>query len=109
MSDMRDRLIELLDDIVCDYRTSVIADHLLANGVILPPCKVGDKLFRIIKLTNSVHKPFVPTLPDTVEPYGIFYKGLMGECRRIPFEDFGKTVFLTREEAEKALREKENG
>lgn len=131
MADMRDRLIELLlKDLECDkngngncemceykyadkkcekYLIRILADHLLANGVILPPCKVGDELFRIIKLTSGAYKPFVPTLPDKVEPYGIFYKGLMGEYRCIPFEEFGKTVFLTREEAEKALREKEKG
>lgn len=85
-----------------------VAKDLLNDGVILPLCKVGDELFRIIKLTNSACKPFVLTLPDKVEPYGIFYKGLMGEYRCIPFEEFGKTVFLTREEAEEALREKEN-
>lgn len=42
---MRDRLIELLDG-NCGYveeqRAEVLADHLLANGVIVPPCKVGD-------------------------------------------------------------------
>lgn len=115
MNDMRDMLIELLDEAIFKSDdnfgmpiTSQVADHLLANGVILPPCKVGDELFRIIKITNSACKPFVPTLPDKVEPYGIFYKGLMGEYRCIPFEEFGKTVFLTREEAKKALREQEN-
>ena len=24
-----------------------IADHLLANGVIVPPCKVGDKIYKV--------------------------------------------------------------
>ena len=44
---MRDRLIELISGIVScaeDERTfsEIIADHLLANGVIVPPCKVGQ-------------------------------------------------------------------
>lgn len=41
-NEMRDRLIELLDAAPTDYagnrNVGVIADHLLANGVILPPC-----------------------------------------------------------------------
>ena len=48
---MRDRLIELLDNIFHsdfngDYENGIrdIADRLLANGVIVPPCKVGDML-----------------------------------------------------------------
>lgn len=48
----RDRLIELLlkSEILCNtcgestntYCAEALADYLLANGVIVPPCKVGD-------------------------------------------------------------------
>ena len=46
---MRDRLIELLDNYVYDdWRSNQdIADYLLENGVIGPPCKVGDTVFVI--------------------------------------------------------------
>ena len=53
--EMRDRLIELIRQSCCvdvwNYHTDdfkepnpieTLADHLLANGVIVPPCKVGD-------------------------------------------------------------------
>ena len=61
----RERLIELIGSKVCedyspncdewqphscekcyanDCRIGELADYLLANGVIVPPCKVGDKL-----------------------------------------------------------------
>ena len=56
---MRERLIELI--LACDMENEVlvcfkerpknrqaaeiIADHLLANGVIVPPCKVGDEIW----------------------------------------------------------------
>ncbi len=62
MADMRDRLIELLEEAdnlyferlrdaesaseILKIIKSVYeryADHLLANGVIVPPCKVGDE------------------------------------------------------------------
>ena len=52
MSSDKNRLIELLEDTLheweCDVQTetlSQIADHLLANGVIVPPCKVGDTVY----------------------------------------------------------------
>ena len=53
---MRDRLIELLRDTfnytkgVCidfDEAVKINADHLLANGVVVPPCKVGDTVYLI--------------------------------------------------------------
>ena len=56
---MRDRLIELLlnsdplherdmDDDLVDGEIEAIADHLLANGVIVPPCKIGDEVYCIM-------------------------------------------------------------
>ena len=39
-NDMRDRLVELIDK---DYLFAEdIADNLIANGVIVPPCKMGE-------------------------------------------------------------------
>ena len=52
MQNDRDRLVELLDD--CRYMEGYgmdlvekQADHLIANGVIVPPCKVGETLYLI--------------------------------------------------------------
>lgn len=51
---MRDRLIKLMHEgdlasgTVCDdYDLEFIADYLLNNGVIVPPCNVGDKVYLI--------------------------------------------------------------
>lgn len=105
---MRDRLIELIDEAINDEETSYsnIADYLLENGVIVPPCKVGDIVYVIedwgykqeikekevgvivIKGTNDFSK----------ELWEDVYGGVI--CT---FADFGKTVFLTKEEAEKYL------
>ena len=149
---MRDRLIDLLwcigreYDEYCDDSHEVglspmesfeemAADHLLSNGVIVLPCKVGTTVY-------------------VIEPkwYGVwgedehecrrcehFYEGGMGDppdcslgkncCYKICEEEadlrhladwitpngftgkieWGKTVFLTREEAEKALAERSEG
>lgn len=52
---MRNRLVELLKNahdeqkyLTSDKSIQAIADHLIANGVIVPPCKVGDKVYEIV-------------------------------------------------------------
>lgn len=58
---MRDRLIELIKgaknkakDGNCDIeRNMLFADHLLRNGVIVPPCKVGDTVYKIRKFCEK--------------------------------------------------------
>ena len=60
---MKDRLIELIGKVQCrnsecakscsdcssvalfDEDVEILADHLLKNGVIVPPCKVGDMVY----------------------------------------------------------------
>lgn len=47
---MRDRLIELIQNSVngcARYWAEVIAGHLLENGVIVPPCNVGEEIWVI--------------------------------------------------------------
>ena len=125
MADMRDRLIELIENAYyCDIER--LADHLLANGVILPPCKVGDTVYRLDDYLwdseSSLCEHYrVGGFGDPSECCKTSDGRKSAECIKIveikmtyknilqylAFEDFGKTVFLTREEAEKALREKE--
>jgi hypothetical protein len=87
------------------------ADALLANGVIVPPCKVGDKVYKITR--NKVKECEVVFIGisikekysyfNSVENYadGTFYKSYS-----MDFDVIGKTVFLTREEAEAELRKR---
>ena len=75
---MRDRLIELIYDakfgengIASTDRLEkgtieIIAEHLLENGVIVPPCKVGDVVYavkengKIVKgIVESIHQNLV--------------------------------------------------
>ena len=47
---MRDKLIKLLEEtgmIEGTSRCNIVADELLANGVIVPPCKVSDTVYWI--------------------------------------------------------------
>ena len=108
---MRDRLIELIQDAVngcARHWAEIIADYLIANGVILPPCKVGDKLYEITS-RKTISEYQVTAIH--IELFGIFvdWKITQGFVDRyisdMPAGEIGKTVFLTREEAENALKE----
>ena len=109
----RDRLIELLRKSGASFENALpeeIADHLLANGVIVPPCKVGDKVYIIRR--NKVKEcevVFVGISADKkcshfniVENYA---DGTFKQSYSMVFEVIGNTVFLTKEETEKKLKE----
>lgn len=112
MSDMRDRLAALVEEaegmLNNDFPTpDMIADHLLANGVILPPCKVGDVLWDISEFVEGREHPEMYVLHAdeiSIDDGGYF---VIDGCS-LRYEDFGKTIFLTREEAEKAIKERNN-
>ena len=113
----RDRLIELLEDFDRTYdcfrvRCEQIADHLLANGVIVPPCKIDDTLYYpwLYDGTSGIAILEVSCIKIYVQGRClVFYTDVesdmpMPNCFTI--EDFGKTVFLTKEEAETELKKK---
>ena len=120
--EMRDRLIELInqakDKTPCSYNTDIdcegivcsacengsIADHLLANGVIVPPCKVGDTVFYIdtCETAEDFGKKFVSF--SQVKRISVDYEYVVLADHTIVL--WGG-VFLTKEEAEKALKERE--
>lgn len=116
----REKLIELLIDSSCcpketdcedcEYRENaacreeMIADYLLANGVVVLPCKVGDKVYRLIDMSHTTHNSFL--IIETVCSVNPTYTNIMGWLSEIPMEQFGETIFFTKEEAEKALEKK---
>ena len=102
----RDRLIELLGDYLYSEQ---IADYLLANGVIVPPCKVGDNLYYIAtcKTAEDFGKKYVSW--EKVKQISINSHGkwvYLMENSLIAFDEIGKIIFLTKEEAEQALAER---
>ena len=114
---MKDRLVYLLTNLPkrkivmygqrvgrVAHNSNSIAEHLLANGVLVPPCKVGDTVYVIIKPIFRGDPPqFIKE--ETVEGLcyfkGKWYAVQDGE----DFEIDDMLCFLTREEAEKALKE----
>ena len=110
----RDRMIELLADSGCsaDLETyEELADYLLANGVIVPPCKVGDKTFLLLEKTRGGYDIIESQCVRFVDNGYIKCYSMAYDCVEIDNTlefyicDFGKTVFLTKEEAESKLKE----
>ena len=121
---MRDRLIELLNkkyDHFCDQcgvnkdsrYTHNLAGYLLKNGVIVPPCKVGDTVYMIynIPLVRGVVELTVENIVIGINPSkcNLYCKHESGSKDMFYKESFGKVLFFTKEEAENALKERERG
>ena len=111
---MKDRLIELLlQKMFGDQfkntalqQAENLADHLLANGVIVPPVSLGQTVWCIYNYEKP--KEFqvaILTMAEKHYSFTIETKG--GVCKHYCDEDaVGKWVFFTKEEAEKALAER---
>jgi hypothetical protein len=97
-------------------KAECVADFLLGNGVNLPPVHVGSTVYYIVGATHkSPENCRVSTPREVVE---ISYKRQRGSERRTMsgfitedgvrygFNGIGKTVFLTREEAEAELKKR---
>lgn len=99
----RERLIELLDIIIQPGEKTLgdIADYLLENSVIVLPCKVGDTIYRCGDLIKNVYEWEI----EHIELYFDEIVFVDDSDNEFTAEDIGKTVFLTKEEAEKALEE----
>ena len=135
----REKLIGLINKGLFEWGASTagypaieyLADHLVANGVIVPPCKVGDKVYVadnggireatanemyfhggddwciLLSFDCDYECENCPFSSWSQEYSGEYSCGGEYGCWDIEFKDFGKTVFLTKEEAEKALKEKQ--
>lgn len=126
-NEMRDRFVELMNDFYYSIESLTreqirqIADHLIENGVIVPPCEVGDTVYYINRfyhielrkdtiykakvvriVTNSLGTSLVIQIRNEsgcTELSNI-------DCVETPnIEDFSRTVFLTKEQAEQKLKE----
>lgn len=108
----REKLIKLLDDVIYNSLpkhnkgekvVEDIADYLLSNGVIVLPCKANDDVY--IPMCEQIF-PFYITSINT-DDFGTIIRAKHGLNLGYMFrpKDIGKTVFLTREEAEAKLKE----
>ena len=129
----RERLIDTLGEFPVWHSTlkerwmpeavEKLAEHLLANGVIVPPCKVGDIYYTIDRYCNT--DPW-ETEKELVRAWDCEQYCGRSDCSfselRINEHRFGSVVFilenqkyfgqyyfLTKEEAERALKERSEG
>lgn len=117
----RERLIDLIieskkTDPETGSFTDYLADYLIEHGIIVPPCKVGDTVYII----NRANKPqemifdLIDLRCTCVNDTDCMCGSLCNDiehnaCQhrfKNDFSDIGKTVFLTREEAAQALKER---
>ena len=108
----REKLIELLKkadenaskNLIMDYDDAITdnADYLLANGVIVPPCDIGQTVYTRYGYSFKIQR--IEVLEDKKI---LFRCGNDGTDDYMAFYDFeiGTEVFLTKEEAEEKLRE----
>ena len=112
----RDRLIELFKKIeytpfpemtmksnlgnqFTDYALNCIVDELLANGVIVPPCKVGDDIWILRGDVKNGWETLKPTHAEKVT--GGFNLAMLNCITG----ELPPHYFLTKEEAEEKLKE----
>lgn len=126
---MRDRLAEIYHNIEIEYldyltnfaeralnddiedkiqkRQDFFVDKLLANGVVVPPCKVGDIIWvKDYERNCEIQKAEIIAILKN--RYGMYiryeFPAFRGRVYARNVEYIGKDVFLTKEEAERALK-----
>ena len=123
----RERLVELLNEATFGVNTQTLADHLkketiekvadylIANNVVVLPCKVGDTVYVTIgrllphiaecKVIAVTHHIF--SLEDYRKAFSFSVVAKNSKTPNTFIDtDIGKRVFFSREEAEKALAER---
>ena len=116
---MKDRLTMLLNKFYGEYfdmceeaddESAAISEYLIDNGVIVPPCKLHDEVWFIAKKQGDKefsvfygHADCID-LRDGWKHVIISWTDYQDSYKHVTvFEDFGKTVFLSEEKANKAL------
>ena len=115
-----EKLKELLDKTFAEQyekRGLLTAHHtaqdLLSNGVIVPPCKVGDKAYHLTSVDTleeldlaEIFEGKVCSISKDEKTLWIFVRYDNGLNFWYTERDIGRNLFLTKEEALKALKER---
>lgn len=106
-------MMSVLNSIGSYDRLRELAEADKEGRVVVLPCKVGDTVYSMLDEIDAIHECEVVYINVAANPQRnmialepLSYRGRMYGAI---FGAFGKTVFRTREEAEKALEEKLNG
>lgn len=105
---------------ISEYGAEALADYLLENGIIVAPCKVGALVWIIDKRFFARNNQRLPLLQCQVDEIASDGKNTyailngaepwfsMRRFKAVNINDFGKTVFRTREGAAAALEGEKN-
>ena len=110
---MRDRLIELLRNSGASFERALpeeIADHLIENGVIVPPCYIGQDIWHITKHYDGrieIVKGRVSMLQQKTDKSWKIRITVKSSVWDFTPNEIGTRYFLIREEAERALKGRE--
>lgn len=106
----RERLVELLQGWGSKendgVRAESIADYLLDNDIIVPPVKIGTRVYTII--CGQIYEHEVASYTLDSDGFSFIHLAYMmgntthGETHTI--EEFKRQYYLTKEQAEKALQ-----
>ncbi len=95
----------------CDISFRRLAELLTADKdgrLVVLPCKVGDKIYRIQKYFNDATLQSEIKVKACVVGSVSVDSMMTDDMVFLPFDRIGKTAFLTHEEAEAALEAKRN-
>ena len=111
------KLVELINEADSNYnfelsvgkipkpRVEYEAEFLIKNGVIVPPCKSGDKIYCDGKYFASHCAGKIMEFPVSYVETNVV-SAFRGEIDvSFDFDELGKSFFLTKEEAEEKLKE----
>lgn len=99
-----DKLLHQTDD---DARLRELAKANKDGRVVVLPCKVGDVVYGFHGI-QTILPMVVKWIETNTNGWDVVAQYAQMDPKFYQFSDFGKTVFLTREEAEKALEAMEN-
>lgn len=90
-------------------RLRELAEADKAGRCVVLPCKVGQRVFALMDMDKHISECEVKRIcmGNEIGFIGLEPIGARGREYGVALNGFGKTVFLTREEAEKALEERE--
>ena len=119
----RDRLVELLEVSVYgnieiydgfigpEVNCENVADHLLANGVIVPPVEVGQTVWHLIQQYNGtfrIDEGKISMLTQKADKSWRLRITVNSSVWGFTPNEIGTRYFLTKEEAEAELRKRSN-
>ena len=116
----RKRLVELLKSGINKHESTIenyvfpiwefLADHLIANGIVVPPCKVGDVVWLIGNMKLYTKEEICSRKVISVQRLRTGETLMHFKDGCFPSDAMGVYVFTSREEAVKMLKgDKDSG